>query len=330
MTNTDRFVGCILGLAIGDSIGWPVEFVRSIDDIKTMFGPEGIKEPPLPAIYTDDTQMTLALANALLDSKEDDLDKFMDALSIRFVEWFDSQSKAEERRAPGNTCLAACNGLKSGRHWSVSGIPESCGCGSAMRSAPIGLLFSDTATITEYAISSSKITHGHELALCGSATTALLVRYAMDDIPIGCWGNELLKIVSINDYFKDLIRTTIQVAAEQRPPSFVLSNECLGEGWTGHEAVASALYCCLMHQNSYKDAVLMASNTVGDSDSIACITGAIMGAKLGVESIPKDWIERIENKDMLIEIAKKLLEKSLKFQSVESLSGNSQILVTPV
>lgn len=314
MTNNEKSRGCILGLAIADAVGYPVEFIRTKEDIKTIFGPDGITDLPESPLYTDDTQMTLSVADALLDIEEDNVDKFMDALSVRFVEWFDSQSIPKNRRAPGNTCLSACKALKLGIHWSKSGIQDSCGCGSAMRSAPIGIAFNDIATITDFAISSSRITHGHELGVCGAVTTALLTRYAIDDIPIGCWGNELLKVVSVNEYFKDLIKTAVQAAAEQQQPDFVLSQECLGEGWTGHEAVASALYCCLMNQDSYKDAVLMAANTVGDSDSIACITGAIMGAKLGLPAIPYDWVNRIENRDMLISVADKLAAKDIKPQ----------------
>jgi ADP-ribosylglycohydrolase len=67
-----------------------------------------------------------------------------------------------------------------------------------------------------------------------------------------------------------------------------------------------------MNQDSYADAIIMAANTVGDSDSIACITGAIMGAKLGISNIPSDWVEKIENKTGLLEVADKLAAKVLE------------------
>ncbi len=82
----------------------------------------------------------------------------------------------------------------------------------------------------------------------------------------------------------------------------------LGEGWVGEEAVALALYCFLRYPDSYEKCVLRAANTNGDSDSIACIAGAISGAYLGVKAIPKDWIERIENKDYLIDLGIRLAE----------------------
>lgn len=317
-----------MGLACGDALGNPTEFLLSLEDIESVF-PGGIKDLPEKPIYTDDTQMTLAVANALLGLEVDDIDKFMDGLSVAFVKWLESQSVPENRRAPGNTCLAACELLAAGNHWSVSGIAGSCGCGSAMRSAPIGIVFEDIGIITDYALASSKITHGHELALCGAATTAILTRYALDGMPIGCWGNELLKIISINAHFKEMIRVAIQMAAERRQPDFVLSKECLGEGWTGHEAVASSLYCCLMNQDSYRDAVVMAANTVGDSDSIACITGAIMGARLGEEALPQDWASRIENATLLRDTADKLADKSVTLRQIGSVSSGAQILVRP-
>jgi len=72
--------------------------------------------------------------------------------------------------------------------------------------------------------------------------------------------------------------------------------------------VALALYCFLRYPDSYEKCVLRAANTNGDSDSIACIAGAISGAYLGVKAIPKDWIERIENKDYLIDLGIRLAE----------------------
>ena len=80
----------------------------------------------------------------------------------------------------------------------------------------------------------------------------------------------------------------------------------LGEGWVGEEAVALALYCFLTYPDSYEKCVLRAANTSGDSDSIACIAGAISGAYLGFKPVPRGWVERIENRDYLIDLGIRL------------------------
>lgn len=80
----------------------------------------------------------------------------------------------------------------------------------------------------------------------------------------------------------------------------------LGEGWVGEAAVALALYCFLRYPNNYKKTVIRGANTNGDSDSIACIAGAIGGAYLGIDAIPEEWIDRIEKSTYLADIASRL------------------------
>lgn len=307
----NKFRGCMLGLAIGDALGREIEFIHSKEDIEVITR-GGVSDLPEPAIYTDDTQMTICIAEALLAGAGDE-DVFMKALTKQFVLWYDLQYGPDksQRRAPGNTCLTACLQLKQGMRWEEAGIPASTGCGSAMRSAPIGLFFNKVEKIVDCAINSSRITHPHELALCSSVGTALITNLALNNEPVGSWANELVKVVSFNREFKSIINLAAEQAASRTDPWFALSAECIGEGWVGHEAVASALFCCMMHPNSYKDAVLMAANTVGDSDSIACIAGAFMGARFGTDGIPARWIDKIENRDKLIDLADRLFEAKI-------------------
>ncbi len=86
----------------------------------------------------------------------------------------------------------------------------------------------------------------------------------------------------------------------------------IGQGWVGEEALALALYCFLRYPESYEKVVKRGANTNGDSDSIACIAGAISGVYLNSETIPKDWIKRIEKTEYLDDLANRLFEKKLK------------------
>ena len=94
------------------------------------------------------------------------------------------------------------------------------------------------------------------------------------------------------------------------PLDDVLRDGVLGEAWTGESAVASALYCFCRSPDNYHRTVLAGANTVGDSDSIACIAGAISGAYNGLESIPRKWRDEVENSEMLYELAGDLLAAS--------------------
>ncbi len=81
----------------------------------------------------------------------------------------------------------------------------------------------------------------------------------------------------------------------------------LGEGWVGEEALAISVYCALKYQDDFKKALTAAVNHNGDSDSTGAITGNILGAYLGLSTIPVEWIENIELKDCLLQIADDLL-----------------------
>jgi ADP-ribosylglycohydrolase len=253
----------LFGLALGDAIGWPTEFL-SLPQIYSRFGAKGIQEPPDPALYTDDTQMTIALTEGLLEAGlAASLDSQMEAVAKRFIEW---KNSPENNRAPGNTCMAAVRRLEGGLSWKTAGIADSKGCGSAMRVATIGYLYQhDEAKLREVAKESGIITHGHPSAV-------VRVTHVMG------WGSETHAM------------------------------RHLGEGWVGDEAVALALYCVLRYPNDYVEAVRRGATSEGDSDSIACIAGGIMGARLGLEAIPLDWRERCENKLYLGDLAKRMAE----------------------
>lgn len=115
METTDRFEGCILGLAIGDALGAPTEFINTMDAIRRTFPPDGVRgfeEWSHPAgTYTDDTQMSLAVARALVEAGHRDLDDLMGGMAREFVAWSESP---DNDRAPGNTCLAGCERLAAG------------------------------------------------------------------------------------------------------------------------------------------------------------------------------------------------------------------------
>jgi len=124
--NESRYVGCIIGLAVGVALGYPAEF-RTREQILREIGPDGIsdfialKDPRFsrpfffgadqpPGTYTDDTQMTIAVAEALLAAGGGDLDPLMHEMALRFVEWSRSH---KNNRAPGGTCTEGCENLAS-------------------------------------------------------------------------------------------------------------------------------------------------------------------------------------------------------------------------
>ncbi len=296
--------GMIFGLAIGDALGYPTEFM-SLAKIKSEYGPEGIQDfPKSPALFTDDTQMTIAISEALIKSGDQDLETIMMAIRSEFIKW---RQSPENNRSPGNACLSGVLAMERGVHWSESGVADSKGCGTAMRVAPIGYFYqNDLEKMKMVARASGRCTHRHRTADAASIGAAYLVKLALDDTPPEQIIPKLLHFTSgISKEFDDAIlkvEKCIDWNAEEKALKY------LGEGWIGEEAVALALYCFLRYPDDYKKTVLRGANTNGDSDSIACIAGSISGSYLGIESIPQRWIDSIEKSDYLDDLSLRLGE----------------------
>jgi ADP-ribosylglycohydrolase len=294
----DKAMGMMFGLAIGDALGRPTEFM-SLKNIYSKYGPDGIQDLPEQALYTDDTQMTIAIAEALIKTGDQDLETIMDAVRDEFIKW---RHSPENNRAPGNACLSGVSNMEKGVHWSESGVPDSKGCGSAMRVAPIGYFYQhDPDKLKKVAQASGLCTHGHRTAVAASVGAAYLVKLALDRVALDTMIQELLAFTSgISLEFDDAI-LKVDRCLDWNDEEKAL--KALGEGWIGEEAVALALYCFLKYPNDYKKAVLRGANTNGDSDSVACIAGSISGAYLGFDAISSEWVKKIENSDYLTDLA---------------------------
>lgn len=292
----------IFGLALGDALGYPVEFLGR-DAIRHQYGNAGIQSPPNPALYSDDTQMSIALAEGLLDAGIDaPVDSLMTAIGSRFVQWSHSP---ENNRAPGLTCLNGLKRYEGGMSWSESGIVASKGCGSAMRVAVLGYAYqSDEQRLREIASASSLITHRHPTAIASTVAAAYLVKLALDQIPISSYMPKVYDFATGISEEMDLAILRIGHVLGWANEDMALDH--IGQGWTGEEAVALALYCVLRYPDDYVACMRRAANTPGDSDSIACIAGGIMGARLGLDAIPFDWRERCENASGLSDLARRL------------------------
>ena len=106
------------------------------------------------------------------------------------------------------------------------------------------------------------------------------------------------------DYFVELVEKAIQLSKENKSDIDAIRE--LGEGWVAEETFAIAIYSCLKYKNSFEDAIICAVNHDGDSDSTGSVTGNIMGVYLGYDSIPKYYIDNLELKDVIYEIAEDL------------------------
>jgi ADP-ribosylglycohydrolase len=284
-----------------------VEFIGSAE-IRRRYGPQGITDfvPPRShplGTYTDDTQMSLATARALVRAGRGDLDEVISAIAEELAAWAESP---ENDRAPGSTTMSACRGLFAGRSWRESGIPESKGCGSTIRTAPIGLYYhEDRERLREIAGNSSIITHGHPCAMAGAVANALAVSLALSDAEPGEFLPAIIEATEgISGEFAHTMRQVPQVLKMEPDGAF----DVLGDAWVAEEAIACALYCFLRTPDDYRRTVLTGANASGDSDSVACLAGGISGAFNGIDAIPEQWRHQVENRDGLLATARSLYQ----------------------
>ncbi|MEW2285716.1 ADP-ribosylglycohydrolase family protein [Streptomyces sp. NPDC047841] len=325
---TQPATGALLGLALGDALGYPTEF-KTVPQILSTFGPWREMRLPERARVSDDTQMTLAVGRALATALERGPlapKRLERPLREEFVDWYQSP---ENNRAPGHTCLAACALLKAeGRAWQDASQTGSKGCGANMRVAPIGLApglsGEQRAGAAQF---QAALTHGHPTALAASDLTAHAVHLlARGTDPAGLVGR--LRSYALRNrtrYHHTWLGDLWTRAQDPGPEQFIARgwDECLeilgrlqeavrtvspetdpclatGEGWIAEEALATGLLCFLLFPDEPVTALRRAACTAGDSDSIACLTGAFAGAWLGAGAWPAGWAERIEYRGDLL------------------------------
>lgn len=307
-----KFIGCMLGAAIGDALGKQNEgLARS--DIKrhgsiTDYGKAktGCPGDKLGACqYTDDTEQMLVLARSLIECGGfDPLD-----FSKRLAKWGkDAMADMKRKSLVGPSSSISISRLNSGISWMEAGsdIPS---CGSAMRVAPIGLFYEDLDEVEKYAALSSTPTHKSNEAIAGSVAVAVGVRCALMDMDLAAIMNETSSRAS---KYNVLVAEKIKAAFLKKDEEPDQVFEEIGTSYLVNETVPCAFYCFSRYFEYPEKAIIEAVNAGGDADSIACITGALCGAGSGVEAFPDRWIKGLENKECVMDNAGMIFERVVK------------------
>jgi ADP-ribosylglycohydrolase len=334
----DRFLGCMLGGAVGDALGAPVEFLAR-REIVDRFGPDGIvdfaESYGRVGAITDDTQMAMFTAEGMGPAVRRAMAKGIWGTEPSFVyhsyrywlktqgerlppvpkmhglanpvageyrSWLLELPEMHSRRAPGRTCIAA---LKSGDYGTVAHpINQSKGCGGVMRIAPVGL-FGRFEAGCEIAA----ITHGHPSGYLAAGFLTVTLgalregRGLHDAIELG------RASLRAGDHHHEVLAAVEQACSEARQGASPEAVERLGEGWVAEEALAIALYCALA-ADGFETGVRLAVNHGGDSDSTGAIAGNLLGTMYGVTAIPERWLAQLELRPEIEKLALDLLDSS--------------------
>ena len=341
-TLQDRIRGSLIGGAIGDALGYPVEFIYSFEGIQARYGERGItrldtkqlwlddEEQSGKAVVSDDTQMTLFTANGLLNAKRQKIGMKY-GICLAYIEWYLTQigkksgkykdcwissiPELNKRRAPGNTCMTSLDDIYRGK----DPVNNSKGCGGVMRVAPIPLYAAvqDRMSIEDadrLAADAAEISHQHPLGFLSAALMShVIYRLARDIEPTResqkCY---ILDGVAAIGKWKNIYPEDVRRMGELAERAILLQDNDktdlenighLGEGWTGEEALAIALFCALKHFDNFEQAMIAAVNHGGDSDSTGAVTGNILGAAVGYEAIPQFFNDDHELHDVILHMA---------------------------
>jgi poly(ADP-ribose) glycohydrolase ARH3 len=282
----DRFVGCLLGLAVGDALGGCFEG-QTADYIAGRFPTPAalLAQPPRDSLYyTDDTQMAIGVAEALV---EDGLIVEPTLCRIFAANYVPSRGYGWGARA----VLAAMEEGRDYRAIAQTHFPGgSYGNGAAMRVAPVGLFFHEDPDKVAYQAELSALpTHVHPLGIEGAQLLALAVAHCArtDAFNRAAFFEELRSRCR-----SDAFRVKLDRAATMGDATDLAA---LGNGIEALESVVTATACFASSPDNYMTAIGRAILLGGDTDSIAAMTGALAGALLGADVIPPELLDRLED-----------------------------------
>jgi ADP-ribosyl-[dinitrogen reductase] hydrolase len=295
MDLSERFRGCLLGLAAGDAVGTTVEFKQrgTFEPVEDMIGGGPFKLAP--GQWTDDTSMALCLASSLVELARFDARDQM----IRYCQW-----RTEGYMSSTGTCFdigtttarALARFRDTGDPFAGSTDPATAGNGCIMRLAPVAMFFfPDEAAAIAHASASSRTTHGAEECLEASELFASILTRALGGQPKEA---VLLGSAGIQPRSED-VAAVARGAYLSKP-----AQEIRGSGYVV-ACLEAALWAFARSQN-FRDAILLAANLGEDADTTAAVCGQVAGAYYGERDIPSSWLDRLAMRDEIGRLAQAL------------------------
>jgi ADP-ribosylglycohydrolase len=308
---TDRITGALLGLACGDALGAPAEFMSQAQlqshwgELTEMAG-GGMWAP---GEWTDDTGMTLCVAEGILACPDDPVEE----TGRRFLDW------SRTAKDIGGTVRAALSAYRG--DWAAAGrgtpqalAGQAAGNGSLMRTLPVALAYGDQQTMLRTSARLSAMTHWDPQAEVCCALYCLWVQALLNEMPLhdawdvaweaarattelGPLAPDIPGPAPLPAGFWERLAAVESKSYDQLQPS----------GYAGYvaECLEAAAWCCL-NAASLEEAIVLAVNLAGEADTIAAVAGGIAGAAWGHGALPRRWREVLHQRETIEQTAARL------------------------
>lgn len=300
----NRIKGTLLGLAIGDAMGAPVEFKKRGSFVPVTEYRSGGKFRLNAGEWTDDTAMALCLAQSLIDSNGFDP---TDQLN-KYLRWVDTgyMSCTGKMVGLGKTVMRSLiRYRRTGQPYTDIKHEKFSGNGSLMRLAPICIYYSDNLDqAVQYSAMSSKTTHGSPIAIDACRYFAYIVVHLLNGE-----GKDMI--------FSDKFISGLCRYFEEEPLHRDLDSIINGDFMTKKEeeirSSGYAVYCLeaalwsFYHTDTFEDAILKSVNLGDDADTVGAITGQLAGSFYGSDGIPDEWLTGLNRLDLIEAVVEGIL-----------------------
>jgi ADP-ribosyl-[dinitrogen reductase] hydrolase len=300
MNKNKRVSGCLMGLATADAAGAPYEF-QDFEKVTKFPTEVGTHNTPV-GTWTDDTSMTLCLLDALTQYHTM---AYVNQMK-NYFKWYKKGFLSCDGKAIGlgRRTIEALEIFGKNPAKTVYTIkPESAGNGSLMRVAAVPLylnkffneqnltVLAKELLVGHWGRQSSNTTHGIPVCMDACFIFSIMVYRALQGKTINQifkFSNRFIKMNLQTDEIKNIFlnKTYLNKRKDIKSSGYVV------------DSLNAALWS-FINSTNYKNSILNAINLGGDTDTIACITGALSGAHYGIDSIPKNWLNKVRSKDTI-------------------------------
>lgn len=289
--NQKAIVGCLLGTAVGDALGLPYEGVSRDRATRLLGPPDRYRFFLGRGMISDDTEHTCMVAQSMIESGKD-IDLFAKRLASR-LRWWILALPAGVGKATARSCVKLWLASKPTR----AGV-FSAGNGPAMRAAIFGATIDDLELLLRLVRASSCLTHTDPKAEHGAIAVALAAKHSRSNgkFDANLWLNEVVESIGADgSELSELLRKTVRSSKDGKSTLEFAESLGLDKGVTGYayHTVPVAIHAWLSHPQDYRGAVTSIIRCGGDADTTASIVGGIVGAGVGREGIPNEWISDI-------------------------------------